>query len=789
MKRRESGATLAFVAGSIIFIVILALGFYFLSQLLGGGRELQQATNSGTLNVAKQAVLHPQVAVPSGNQTTADMKEILLGVLPADQVNLLNFNRMVGSAMLVAINAEADGNSDALGDARTFIDLVEGQDGGGGGSASAGQALRDSLANGAGWAKKYFDDTAGGNNLRMLGESSGTAWEPGDFQVGYYSAGQPTNITLNNFKSDSSDNLPFNNIAALCQTQSFTASGLVRGDLPTDDGGTPATKKDTGSGDTLLLGYKGLNFGSVNRHVFAVPLDTQPHLVSLQDFGTGASTAQPGLGNGPPIIVPPNAFMNGAKGKDQRTKSNRDVHMLAAAMAGTNQRPFEIGLPYGYIVLDNHLSQKWQGLIPNGDTVFVKELGSPGISVDSNSGYFERADNGELDAWHQTPRDFNSDGTPFKPGTDGPAWDTIFTKSGDAPASKLDVNNAVPYNGSSVTCNHSNSDATSPGANSNCVNGTSAPSPNALCPFDKAFHPNRPPANSGNPLDLTAAEQTGCKVMDLWQKATANQPYNWDGSQSPYTGIGLYPAGHNPIKGESVPWSSSSHPADFQQDDTGNSYSDPNIPCKVTKPGNFAQYVDQTVGGTPDPAGQPTSPQAKALVKIIKQRMHEILPASDSSIDAEFSATALKPIPLGTALFIYLDPASSFKKFKSDTNPPPWLNKGNLMTHVFRDPKAPGSDGVDGKDCLVKNQTYGVAMTMADAKHQFGIHDTPFIHVNGEMVTIGADPKNDPTGNGSIKATDEVYVNANTGSFGNLLNVSFQESTKSDVNVNFTDRD
>jgi ABC-type spermidine/putrescine transport system permease subunit I len=59
--RRNSGATLAFVAGSIIFIVIVALAFYFLSQLLGGGRELQAATNSGSLNVAKQSILTPKV--------------------------------------------------------------------------------------------------------------------------------------------------------------------------------------------------------------------------------------------------------------------------------------------------------------------------------------------------------------------------------------------------------------------------------------------------------------------------------------------------------------------------------------------------------------------------------------------------------------------------------------------------------------------------------------------------------------------------------------------------------
>jgi hypothetical protein len=782
MKRRDRGATLAFVAGSIIFIVIVALAFFFLSQLLGGGRELQAATNSGTLNVAKQALLHPQVAVPSGDQTTADMKEILLGVLPADQVNLLNFNRMVGAAMLVAMNADADRNDDAVKNAETFIDLVEGKNGGGGNSASAGQALRDQLANGSGWAKKYFEDTAMGNSLRMLGDNSGVRWQSGDFNVGYYNANQPTNISLNNFKSGNNNNLPFTNIEAL--GESLSDDTLVRGSLPKDDAGD-ATAKSDGT-NTLLLGYKGIKFGTVKRHLFAVPLDTQPHLVSLSDFGNGNVTAQPG---GSTIVVPPNAFMNGALGRDQR-KTKKDVHMLAAAMAGTNQRPFEIGLPYGYIVLDNRLSSTFDGVIPNSDTVFSQELGSPGINVDSKSGYFERGDTSEIKDWHDTPRDVNAQGQPFDAERDGPAWDKIFTKSGDAPASKTDVASNIEYQGSSVTCNHSNSDVTSPGANSNCTHGT-APAPDGgICPFDKAFHPDRKNATPfpGDKNALTATEQTGCKVIDLWNKATLGQPYSWNAGKSAYTGIGLYPANHNPIKGESVPWSSPSNPVDFKQDDTGSSYSDKDVPCKVTHAGNFVQYVNQTVDYTPV-NGKPNSPQAEGLSRIIKQRMHEILPTDDAAIDAAFTETALKPIPLGSVLFIYLDPTTNFKKFISDPNGPPWLSKGTLKNHRFRNPNDPANDGVDGKDVVVKTQTYGVAMTVADAKHQFGIHDTPFIHVNGEMVTISADAQGDPNGNGAIKATDQVFVNANTGAFGNLLNVTFQESTEAQGGVDFTDRD
>lgn len=798
--RRNSGATLAFVAGSIIFIVFIAVAFFFLSQLLGGGRELQHATNSGTLNVAKDAMARPAVPVPiDGMAEAKDMKEILLGVTQdaGDSVNLLTFNRMVGAAMLVAMNAEADGNTAGDGsmvNAGKFIDLVEGK------SSSVGSTLAAALKNGPSWAREKFNDTAAGNSLRMLGETTQINWQDNDFKVAYLDPGMPSNVNLNFLKADPPkpgddpvNNLPFNNIHIL--GQGIDPDGLTRKELP---GGI--TKKDK-AGDQLLLGYTAMSFGGVGRTLYAVPLDTAPHLVSLNDFNKKELVEQPGADKN--IVIPPNTFMNGALGRDQR-KTKSDVHMLAAAMAGTSQRPFEVSMPFGYIVLDNHKQLQFQGVVPNSNNVFARELGA-GIDVDPTSKYFDNAEaqneEPQIRKWHETPRN-GPDGTPssFDPNS-GPEFDKIFDNFGEPVASKQQVADHVPYyeGGSpAVKCTHSKSDASSPGAVSQCVNlaSPSGTNPAGMSPFDWAYHRGEDQTyGSSGKIDtknLTAAEQTGCKVIDTWEKATKKilpEPWQADFNFAT-TGIRLYPEGHNPIQGNSVPWGRKGEGFDQHIGDAGK-YSQAQ-PCQVTTAGTMAQLIDQTAGFEPDRSAVPKalSAQAKAAEKIVKQRMHEILPASAEVIDKEYKDhVATARLDLGSVNYVYLDPATKHFKVSTyfpDTNTgeePAWVKKATLRQYAWQK--------TDGRKTQIATQNYGIGMTMADAKHQWGIHDTPFLRVDGQPVV--PDPgkasaaEGNNSGNGKIRAHDEVIITPNSGAFGNLLNVSFQEKTTGD-GVGFTDR-
>ena len=60
-RRKGSGATLALVVVCTIIIIMVGIGAFLLMQLVGGQRELQHTSDAGDLNVAKQALIRPNV--------------------------------------------------------------------------------------------------------------------------------------------------------------------------------------------------------------------------------------------------------------------------------------------------------------------------------------------------------------------------------------------------------------------------------------------------------------------------------------------------------------------------------------------------------------------------------------------------------------------------------------------------------------------------------------------------------------------------------------------------------
>src|ERR1700678_2804327 len=55
--RRRRGAVLGLVAACTLVFVVLGIAFFFLAKIMGGGREVAHTTDSGILNVCKQALL------------------------------------------------------------------------------------------------------------------------------------------------------------------------------------------------------------------------------------------------------------------------------------------------------------------------------------------------------------------------------------------------------------------------------------------------------------------------------------------------------------------------------------------------------------------------------------------------------------------------------------------------------------------------------------------------------------------------------------------------------------
>lgn len=72
--RRQRGATLGLVAACVFLVILVGVGFFFLSKIIGGGREVANATDAGVLNVAKQAVRRG--AIPLTGALVAEFGEL-----------------------------------------------------------------------------------------------------------------------------------------------------------------------------------------------------------------------------------------------------------------------------------------------------------------------------------------------------------------------------------------------------------------------------------------------------------------------------------------------------------------------------------------------------------------------------------------------------------------------------------------------------------------------------------------------------------------------------------------
>jgi len=104
-KRKQKGASLALVATLLFAFAVLVVGIVALINLLGGGQQMQRATDAGNLSLVRSALT--KVSVPlamSGDQVQfngcSDPESNTNG-----NVNLRNINKLNAQALLVAINA------------------------------------------------------------------------------------------------------------------------------------------------------------------------------------------------------------------------------------------------------------------------------------------------------------------------------------------------------------------------------------------------------------------------------------------------------------------------------------------------------------------------------------------------------------------------------------------------------------------------------------------------------------------------------------------------------------
>ncbi|HEY9730929.1 MAG TPA: hypothetical protein V6C89_03405 [Drouetiella sp.] len=273
-RRRRKGATLGLVAICVLVLVVIGTSVFFLIKILGGGREIANATDAGALNVAKHIIRDARVTTPAPFQDC----EYPLG---CGYINLLTYNRCVAKAIMIAGNAaNMTGPGNYKANANAVIDQLE----------TMGTDLAGKIAS----SNNYFNDV--NNTVRMASFMGIKNSQP--CEIAYMKPDGPTNIFFNGQQLANGVTIPISTTTIGPKNQSsYVASG-------------------TGQG--YMAGYAPITV--MGRTVYGVPVFPQqnPHLVSFFDFSNSGKS----FGS-----APPNAVKLGSNTTEMKTQ------MLTGAIA------------------------------------------------------------------------------------------------------------------------------------------------------------------------------------------------------------------------------------------------------------------------------------------------------------------------------------------------------------------------------------------------------------------------------------------------------------------------
>ncbi len=392
--RKKSGSVTAFSIGCVILVVIIGVFAYKLASLLGSESELQHCCDSGTLNLARTALVTPQVSLNNPvltayNSTNAtgspyafeDFFACIGETTPDNSkgVNLLNMNTCAAQALLVANNAEVEGTPTALSHAfnivtayhifgyvlRNSLEIASGNSG----PASDANLGPNGAATGT-TLQNAFTNLGQSNALNMFGDS-GSALQYNKMALSWMDVGNNSSIYVDpaTVSTTTYKNLPINTGSLIQPVPSYT----------------PSTKL------SYVKGYQAIpiinNTDSIAFIVDLPQLNTS--LVSLTDFDActapliGSLNTSPGvLTTGNLAYLPPNAFEatcqatqnssssgsssvpsgnqqnnnNNTPSSGSNSSSNVTLSTLACALIGAVGNGNVASIPAGYIEVVNGIS-------------------------------------------------------------------------------------------------------------------------------------------------------------------------------------------------------------------------------------------------------------------------------------------------------------------------------------------------------------------------------------------------------------------------------------------------
>ncbi|MBS2005598.1 MAG: hypothetical protein JST01_01065 [Cyanobacteria bacterium SZAS TMP-1] len=321
-SRRPRGSVIAFSTVLALVLVLLGLGFLFISLYSGAQLEVKNATDAGALNVGKQLVDHIAVTLDSvENQLCfADCScDSTNHNSPTDnRINLHRINRVWAKAMLIAINADAannDGNAGSGGSHAT--EAIQG-------AQTISDALAVKLSNPA-HIHGYFSELATQNSVRMIGTDSATNVLVGDgWQSSLMDREVESNIALAGGPDENFYMPPGYNLPAGYSTK------CTRNPIP--DG---AEKLH------FLKGYQPLTIAGKTFWQVPFKYAEKPHLVSNTKFDAEKVNVEP--------IAWEHPLPNAYSVEGQALKAGAGGEKAKSWVLSNPRQPFKLAEPHSFV--------------------------------------------------------------------------------------------------------------------------------------------------------------------------------------------------------------------------------------------------------------------------------------------------------------------------------------------------------------------------------------------------------------------------------------------------------
>ncbi|MBX9567446.1 MAG: hypothetical protein K2X77_01060 [Candidatus Obscuribacterales bacterium] len=715
---RSLGQALPFTLAATLLISIAGVAIVQYIQMLNGSQEHNNATDAGMLNLNKKAVVE-SVSFDSNSSFQSQFK-----VCSATKnVDLGSYNNMVSTALLIAMNASADGSDPGIKNAESIVKELQGT------KQSVGAKLKELLENPEAsehWAKRNFDALAKSNSIRMTDKNEKIDWDGGLYKVAYLESAKEDVGASNVAIEKILDNMP------------YTAGENDPAGKPLDTNKVINLVATDGL-DKYVRGYQPISLPGLSCPIYTVPTQPkhQPHLVSKKTFSELKYSAQPGKEK---VFLPPNGFQGGARSVNDISKGEQ--MNSSAGIVGIPTAPTEARIPQGYLVIDNSMRDpNFKVHVKHNDTWEACEAGTGTLvhrktHIFSTSSTVKGQPYNALESWLQTPASLRPSAVNPNAGppiTDDEDHPLLYDASGAPITSKLDASRLIPYDTDTshvVVATDRNSDPDGNNPDSDCSFLATPSLPDNMSPFNRAYHPN---VNSQDQSEYSGQNLIAAEQAKLWTLHLYPIPFNpqsltkFDRNFG-FTGLRLYPNSTLPVLGG--PYTYAPAGAKLPMGDSGVvGYGDPNVLAKVTTNGTIEELFKQTTG-TPEKApylridgdtkqsrmvihSQQLTPSDE-VKRFIVQRMKEIKPeAGQSDFDKVFN----HKVALGEKLYVYLqNPANPKSEFVLSETAPSWA-------------LAPERSKPDGKMHAFCT-TYPIGNpsgSMIDSPNDFGIHDHLFM--------------------------------------------------------------